>query len=100
MGAGGNRNALNRELGVDGQRDWSYGLFSCTEDCGLCMSTIWLTFLINWLSHFLWEAATPPVVPALPTPKINSASNICRLTALRSLVVVNDALQIVPFMAS
>ncbi|KAN0139504.1 PLAC8 family domain containing protein, partial [Lactarius tabidus] len=36
MGAGGNRNALNRELGVDGQRDWSHGLFSCTEDCGLC----------------------------------------------------------------
>ena len=40
MGAGGNRNALNREVGVDGQRDWSHGLFSCIEDCRLCMLTI------------------------------------------------------------
>jgi hypothetical protein len=100
MGAGGNRNALNRELGVDGQRNWSHGLLSCTEDCGLCMSTIWLNFLIIWLSRFPWEVATPPAVPASSTPKINSASNICKITALRFLVEVNDALRIVPFMAS
>ncbi|KAN0139505.1 PLAC8 family domain containing protein [Lactarius tabidus] len=36
MGAGGNKNALNRAVGPDGQRDWSHGLFDCTEDCGLC----------------------------------------------------------------
>jgi hypothetical protein len=40
MGAGGNKNALNRAVGPDGQRDWSHGLFDCTEDCGLCMSAI------------------------------------------------------------
>ena len=39
MTAGGNRNVLNRPLGDDGQRDWSYGLFDCTDECGLCMST-------------------------------------------------------------
>ncbi|KAN0139171.1 PLAC8 family domain containing protein [Lactarius tabidus] len=37
MGAGGNRNALNLEVGVDGQRDWSHGLFDYTDDCGLCV---------------------------------------------------------------
>ena len=39
MAAGGNRNALNREVGLDGRRDWSFGLFDCISDCGLCMST-------------------------------------------------------------
>ena len=27
MSAGGNKNALNREIGVDGKREWSFGLF-------------------------------------------------------------------------
>lgn len=39
MSMGGNKNALNRELGVDGRRDWSYGLFDCTSECGLCTLT-------------------------------------------------------------
>ncbi|KAH9007362.1 PLAC8 family-domain-containing protein [Lactarius deliciosus] len=37
MAAGGNRNALNREVGVDGQRDWSFDLFDCTSACDICM---------------------------------------------------------------
>jgi hypothetical protein len=37
MKAGGNKNALNRELGADGQRDWSFGLFDCFDTLGLCM---------------------------------------------------------------
>ncbi|KAI9450097.1 PLAC8 family-domain-containing protein [Lactarius psammicola] len=41
MGAGGNRNALNREVGVDGQRDWSFDLFDCTSKCGLCCWAAW-----------------------------------------------------------
>ncbi|KAF8257531.1 PLAC8 family-domain-containing protein [Lactarius quietus] len=41
MAAGGNRNLLNREVGVDGLRDWSFGLFKCTDECGLCC---WSTF--------------------------------------------------------
>ena len=38
MAVGGNRNALNREVGVDGQRNWSFGLLDCTDECKLCMS--------------------------------------------------------------
>jgi hypothetical protein len=36
MVEGGNKNALNRETGADGLRDWSYDLFDCFSDWGLC----------------------------------------------------------------
>jgi hypothetical protein len=36
VNAGGNKNALNREIGTDGMRGWSYGLFDCFNECGLC----------------------------------------------------------------
>jgi hypothetical protein len=39
MAAGGNRNVLNCEIGADGRRDWSHGLFDYNDECGLCMST-------------------------------------------------------------
>lgn len=39
MTTGGNRNALNREVGVDGERDWSRGLLGCCSDmCCICTS--------------------------------------------------------------
>ncbi|KAH8990922.1 hypothetical protein EDB86DRAFT_2937981 [Lactarius hatsudake] len=41
MAAGGNRNALNREVGVDGQRDWSFDLFDCTSACDLWCWAAW-----------------------------------------------------------
>ncbi|KAI9508238.1 PLAC8 family-domain-containing protein [Russula earlei] len=41
MTAGGNRNALNRETGADGLRDWSYDLLDCSSTCSLCC---WATF--------------------------------------------------------
>ncbi|KAH9013812.1 PLAC8 family-domain-containing protein [Lactarius pseudohatsudake] len=41
MAVGGNRNALNRAVGVDGRRDWSFGLFDCTSECGLCCFAVW-----------------------------------------------------------
>ncbi|KAI9438045.1 PLAC8 family-domain-containing protein [Lactarius indigo] len=41
MAAGGNKNALNREVGVDGRRDWSFDLFDCTSECGLCCFAAW-----------------------------------------------------------
>ena len=34
---GGNRNALNKPVYGSGQRDWSYGLFSCFDECGTCL---------------------------------------------------------------
>jgi hypothetical protein len=37
MKIGGNKNSLNREIGADGKRNWSYGLFDCFGECGLCM---------------------------------------------------------------
>lgn len=40
MAAGGNKNALNREVGSDGKRDWSFGLFDCFDECGVCMSSL------------------------------------------------------------
>ena len=36
MHVGGNKNAKNREIGADGMRNWSFGLFSCFVDCGFC----------------------------------------------------------------
>jgi hypothetical protein len=36
MQAGGNKNAKNCPIGVDGKRDWSFGLFDCFARCGLC----------------------------------------------------------------
>lgn len=36
MKAGGNKNALNREVGGDGLRDWSYGLLDCFAARRLC----------------------------------------------------------------
>ncbi|KAH9052686.1 PLAC8-domain-containing protein [Lactarius vividus] len=41
MAAGGNKNVLNREVGVDGRRDWSFDLFDCTSKCGLCCFAYW-----------------------------------------------------------
>ncbi|KAG8916290.1 hypothetical protein FRC02_004071 [Tulasnella sp. 418] len=35
-GLGGNRNFLNKPLDQDGNREWSHGLCSCTEQCGTC----------------------------------------------------------------
>jgi len=46
MTAGGNRNALNREIGADGHRDWSYGLFDCFADFGLCCWSTWCPCIV------------------------------------------------------
>ena len=45
-GPGGNRNAYNRQVGVDGQRDWSHGLCACTEKCCLCMWTSFFSCIL------------------------------------------------------
>jgi hypothetical protein len=41
MVVGGNRNANNRPIGVDGMRDWSFGLFDYFNRCGLCTYQNW-----------------------------------------------------------
>ena len=89
MTVGGNRNALNREVGVDDQRDWSFGLFDCTSECGLCTSTSLLK-LSYYLADIPWQSAVPSCVPAWSTLKINSGSDICSNEALLSRVGVID----------
>ena len=37
MKAGGKKNALDREIGADGKREWSFGLFDCFNACNVCM---------------------------------------------------------------
>ncbi|KAH9969283.1 PLAC8 family-domain-containing protein [Lactifluus volemus] len=43
MNMGGNKNALNREIGEDGKRAWSYGLLDCFNynARGLCCLAVW-----------------------------------------------------------
>ncbi|KAH9993554.1 PLAC8 family-domain-containing protein [Russula vinacea] len=41
MHVGGNKNAKNREIGADGMRNWSFGLFSCFVDCGFYCQAFW-----------------------------------------------------------
>ncbi|KAI0249609.1 PLAC8 family-domain-containing protein [Lactifluus subvellereus] len=41
MKVGGNKNALSREVGADGKREWSFGLFDCFSACGLCCWATW-----------------------------------------------------------
>jgi len=41
MIAGGNKNILNRPIGADGRRDWTYGLFEFFDACGLCCFATW-----------------------------------------------------------
>ena len=79
MAAGGNRNALNREIGVDGQRDWSFGLCDCTDECGLCMST----GLVK-LSYNLAEPLSLEGCWALCCPCVVYSKNKQRLEYLQS----------------
>ena len=66
MAAGGNRNVLNREVGVDGRRDWSFGLCDFTDECGLCMSTALAKISYNLAESLslegCWAAWCPCVV--------------------------------------
>ena len=63
MEAGGNRNALNRPVGPDGQRDWSHDLFSCTDECCLCMSTRFSCILVDLIPLAgCWAVWCPCVV--------------------------------------
>ncbi|KAI0064859.1 PLAC8-domain-containing protein [Artomyces pyxidatus] len=43
---GGNRNALNKSMGKDGQREWSFGLCSACGDCGTCCMAWWCPCIV------------------------------------------------------
>jgi hypothetical protein len=66
-GLTGNRNPLNKPLDSTGKRDWSYDLFSCDDDYGLC------EFLILLLIHF---PSLLSLISALPLSPIFRYSHL------------------------
>ena len=99
MTTGGNRNALNREVGVDGERDWSRGLLGCCSDmCCVCTSILY--FLGCWLSRFPSQGVVPFCALAWSFPKLSSASYICGVEALLSQVEDQHVVPIVGFMVA
>lgn len=62
MKAGGDKNALNRPIGPDNQRDWSFGLFDCFPRCRLCKRDHTRHFAWLTLSLGLWATFCPCVV--------------------------------------
>jgi len=43
---GGNRNARDCPVGLDGKRGWSFGLFTCFSRCGLCCLSTWCPCIV------------------------------------------------------
>ena len=99
MTTGGNRNALNREVGVDGERDWSRGLSGCCSDM-CCVCTSMLYFLGCWLSRFPSQGVVPFCALAWSFPKPSRASYICGVEALLSQVEDQHVVPIVGFMVA
>ncbi|KAI0064860.1 PLAC8-domain-containing protein [Artomyces pyxidatus] len=65
MTAGGDKNALNKPVSQDGTRDWSFGLFSCFEDCGTCCMSWWCPCIVygknrQRLSHLQAQGVPHP----------------------------------------
>jgi hypothetical protein len=102
MTVGGNRNALNREVAADGTRDWSFGLCSCFDACGICMCRIpqpGQPLITIPLSSPTLQAAGLSGVLALFTARPSSVCTTCRLRALLFLVVATHVTLTASFMA-
>ena len=103
MTAGGNRNALNREVAPDGTRDWSFGLCSCFDTCCLCMCRVPPTRstldILNPFFLFPLQAAGLYGVLALFTARPSSVCTTCRLRALLFLVAATHSTLTASFMA-
>lgn len=92
MSIGGNRNALNREIGSDGKRDWSFDLIDTKSPCDLCVYTRVLasspSFHPSYANHglfFLAQSSGPSSALASFTERPSSASTIWRIIASLSL---------------
>jgi len=46
MSVDGNKNALDRPIGRDGMREWSYDLLDCFPACGLCCFATWCPCMV------------------------------------------------------
>ena len=73
----GSRNLKNLPLDSNGQRDWSFGLLSCCEDCNTCK---YLESLRTWRRHL----RSSPGCCACWCPCIVHAKNQRRLEHLNT----------------
>jgi hypothetical protein len=103
MQVGGNKNANGRPIGVDGKRDWSFGLFSCFDKCGLCTylrthtNASYRTF--HMLTPFRTQAAGPPGARVSSIARTDSACAIYNNRALPCPVEAKDTTITAIFMA-
>ena len=84
MQVGGNRNARNCQLGPDGKRDWSFGLFDCFSRCNPCTwnrTNLRATFYIyadqldTSLTVGCWSLWCPCVVYSYNRQRLQSLQN-------------------------
>ncbi|KAH9957326.1 PLAC8 family-domain-containing protein [Russula dissimulans] len=65
MAVGGNKNSLNCQIGPDGKREWSHGLFDCFSTCGLCCWAAWCPCVVysknkQRLRHLRYQGTSLP----------------------------------------
>lgn len=90
MAVGGNKNALIREVGADGKREWSYDLVDTNCPCNLCVYTH------MYLQEPLWctdpwcptQSSWPASAPASFLVRPSSVSAIWRSVASLSLMAL------------
>ena len=90
MKAGGKKNALDREIGADGKREWSFGLFDCFSACNICMSDR-PTKLRCMLTRSSSQAAWPPCALVSFLAGTGSVFIVCRIKALLCQTAAKDA---------
>lgn len=103
MVPGGNKNALNREVGKDGLRDWSTNLCCCSCDGSgfrICMSTSPQNLFCMRADPLPWKAVWRRGVLVWSSVETNNASAIYRVKAPLSRAGVPTLMVIVPFTAA
>ena len=91
----GNKNALEREVGADGLRDWSYGLLDCCAVPRLCTTTNSIgpsLRVLFFLKPCFFQVAGPRFVLASSTARTSSDYAICITVTVLSLVEVTTSI--------
>jgi len=90
----GNKNALDREVGADGLRDWSYGLLNCCAVPRLCTTTnsIGPSLLFFLFGPRFFQVAGPRFVLASSTARTSSDYAICIAVTVLSQVEVTTSI--------
>ena len=102
VNAGGNKNALNREIGMDGMREWSHGLLDFSNECRLCTWGQTGTTKTHRITDCCLrpQAAGPRGALVSFIARTSNVLNICETKALLCQVVVKDSLTTPTFTAS